>query len=136
MKNVTKKLLQYGICGVLGGLIALWVMDLEGFFVVWRDRAAATSILCNAFFVPGILLASFGALFWVANTGFFDSIAYAAHVVGHMFLPMGHAKRKTYYDYKTEKAEKRASVPIFIFIVGVFYLALSVICLGLWYAVS
>ena len=131
-----KKLLQYGICGVIGGLMAVWVMDLEGFFIVWRDKAAATSILCNAFFVPGILLASFGALFWVSNTGFFDSVSYAFHVVGHMFLPMGKSKRKTYYDYKTEKADKRAAVPAFIFIVGVFYLALSMGCLVAWYAVS
>ena len=131
-----KKLLQYGICVVLGGLIALWVMDLEGFFILWRERATAVSILCNAFFVPGILLASFGALFWVANTGFFDSMSYALHVVGHVFLPFAKSKRKTYYDYKTEKSEKRGSVPTFIFVVGIFYLTLSLICLGIWYGVA
>lgn len=131
-----KKLLQYGICVVLGGLMAVWVMDLEGFFIVWKDRAAAASILCNAFFVPGILLSAFGALFWVSNTGFFDSVSYAVHVMGHMFWPFAKSKRKSYYDYKMEKAEKRAAVPAFIFIVGVFYLALSLICLGIWYGVS
>ena len=131
-----KKLLQYGICVVLGGLMAVWVMDLEGFFILWGERATAVSILCNAFFVPGILFSSFGALFWVANTGFFDSVSYAAHTIGHIFIPFAKSKRKSYYDYKTEKAEKRAPIPGFIFHVGAFYLALSLICLGIWYGIS
>lgn len=131
-----KKLLQYGICVVLGGLMAYWVMDLEGFFILWREKATAFSILCNAFFVPGILFASFGALFWVSNTGFFDSVSFAFHTAGHLLLPFLKSKRMTYYDYKMEKAEKRGTVPGFIFHVGAFYLVLSMICLGLWYAVG
>lgn len=130
-----KKLLQYGICGVFGALMAYWVMDLEGLFLLWGETATVVSIFCNAFFVPGILLASFGALFWIASTGFFDSVAYAFRTAGHLFLPFLRIERKSYYDYKAEKAEKRTAMPGFIFHVGAFYLALSLICLVIWYAI-
>ena len=131
-----KKLLQYGICGAVGALMAYWVMDLEGLFILWGETATAMSILCNAFFVPGILLASFGALLWVAGTGFFDSIAYAFRVAGHVILPFLRSDRKSYYDYKAEKAEKRAPLPAFVFHVGAFYLGLSILCLVIWYAIA
>lgn len=131
-----KKLFQYGFCVLFGALIAYWVMDSQGLFVVWSETSAALAILCDAFFVPGILLASFGALFWIACTGFFDSVAYAFRTAGHILLPFFRIEKKSYYDYKTEKAEKRAPVPGFIFYVGVFYLALSVICLVIWYVTA
>lgn len=127
-----KKLLQYGICGIIGALIAYWVMDLEGLFLVWGKMPDTWSILCDAFFVPGILLTMFGILFWIANTGFFDSIAYAFRTAGHILLPFIRSDRKTFYDYKAEKAEKRTSTPYFVLIVGVFYLLLSGICLAIW----
>ena len=131
-----KKLLQYGICLVFGAVLAYWVMDAEGLFILWGEKATAVSILCNAFFVPGILLASFGTLFWIAGTGFFDSIAYAFRVAGHILLPFIRSERKTYYDYKAEKAEKRVPIPGFIFHVGAFYLVLSIICLVVWYLIA
>ena len=129
-----KKLLQYGICGAIGALLALWVMDMSGFFELWQQPAEAMLILCDAFFVPGILLVMFGALMWIATTGFFDSIAFAFRAAGHLLLPFLHLERKTYYDYKAEKAEKRGSTPYFIFIVGACYLALSVVFLIIWAA--
>ena len=129
-----KKLLQYGITAVVGALIALWVMNIEGMFLLIGAGApgAILSILCDAFFVPGILLVLFGALMWVANTGFFDSLGYALRTAAHMFLPFMKTERKSYYDYKTEKADKRGSTPYFMFIVGVVYMVLAVVFLLIW----
>lgn len=129
-----KKLLQYGFCGIFGALMAYWVMQTQGLFQAGLETVDTVAILCNAFFVPGILLACLGALLWVATTGFFDSIGYAFRAAGHLLLPFLRIERKTYYDYKTEKAEKRSQVPGFIFHVGGFYMALSLICLAIWYA--
>lgn len=129
-----KKLLQYGICTILGAFIAYLVMDAEGAFLIWGETAEVMSILCDAFFVPGILFTMFGALFWLANTGFFDAIGYAFRTAAHVILPFIHSECKTFYDYKEEKAEKRATTPYFIFVVGACYLALSVIFLSFWLA--
>ena len=125
-----KKLLQYGICGAIGALLAYWVMHSEGLFEVWSERTAAVAILCDAFFVPGILFIMVGALVWIASTGFFDSIGYAARTASHLLLPSSLRKgeRKSYYEYKTEKAEKRGKFPIYIFIVGAFFLFIWLIC--------
>ena len=127
-----KKLLQYGICFIVGALIAYWVMDLEGLFVV-NVPSEIAAILCDAFFVPGILLTMVGCLIWISTTGFFDSLGYAVMVGMHLVLPfLNKGERKSYYDYKAEKDEKRGKTPILIFIVGSFYLLLSGIALIVW----
>ena len=128
-----KKFIQYGISTAIGLLFAYWVMDTEALFSVPDITPELVAmILCDAFFVPGIFFVLFGALLWVASTGFFDSISYAFRTAAHMLLPILHKERKSFYDYKTEKAEKRAGTPIFIFIVGAGFLAVSMICLVIW----
>ena len=129
---MNKKLLQYGICTVFGGIISYMIMDAQGLFIVWGNTTEVMLILCDAFFVPGILLTMFGALVWVAQTGFFDAIAYAFRTASHIILPFVNRDRKTFYDYKIDRAEKRKSTPYFILVVGMGYLLVSVICLFIW----
>ena len=127
-----KRILQYGICFLIGALLAYWVMNIEGLFFIDVPSEIA-AILCDAFFVPGILLTMVGCLIWIATTGFFDSIGYALNVGMHIILPfINKGERKSYYDYKMEKDEKRGKTPIFVFIVGAFYLVLSGIALIIW----
>ena len=127
-----KRILQYGICFLIGALLACWVMNIEGLFLIDVPSEIA-AILCDAFFVPGILLTMVGCLIWIATTGFFDSIGYAVKVGMHIILPFfNKGERKSYYDYKMEKDEKRGKTPIFVFIVGAFYLVLSGIALIIW----
>ena len=134
MSTWKKKLLQYGICGLIGAVIAVLVMDAEGLLLFWgTHRETTLIILCDAFFVPGILLILFGCLLWIANTGFFDSLGYAVRTAAHLLIPFRKAERKTFYDYKEERAEKRGKTPAFIGIVGVFYLLLSLIPLAILY---
>ena len=128
-----KKLLQYGICLLIGALMAYWVMQTEGLSLVWGNYAEMAAVFCDAFFVPGILLTMVGCLIWIATTGFFDSIGYAVKVGMHIILHFfNKGERKSYYDYKMEKDEKRGKTPIFVFIVGAFYLVLSGIALIIW----
>ena len=136
MSTWKKKLLQYGICGLVGAVIAYFVMDAEGLFLIWgSSKQSVVSILCDAFFVPGILLTMFGCLLWIANTGFFDSLGYAVRTAAHLLIPFRKTERKTFYDYKEEKAEKRGKTPTFIGIVGGFYLLLSAVFLVIFYMV-
>ena len=123
--NVKKKLLQYGITAVVGALIAWWVMDIEGLFIIEGAPDHTKAILCDAFFVPGVLLTLIGALVWVSTTGLFDGLGYAVKTAAHMFLPFIKTQRQSYYDYKMEKAEKRGSVPYFIMIVGIAFILVA-----------
>ena len=124
-----KKLLQYGITSVVGALMAVWVMDAEGLFLIKDAPEHTMNILCDAFFVPGIFLVLIGALVWIATTGFFDSLGYAMRSVVHMFMPFIKHERKSFYDYKVEKAEKRGATPYFIMIVGGAYILVAAVFL-------
>ncbi len=129
-----KKILQYGICLDIGALMAFLVMQNEGLFSLDDGELIdIVAILCDAFFVPGIFLASVGSLVWISTTGFFDAVGYAFSVAGHILLPFIKGRHASYYDYKTEKAERRGKTPVYIFIVGAFYLVLSGIALIVWF---
>ncbi len=129
-----KRLIQYGVCGVIGALIAYWIMSSKGLFVPGHSMAEVFFILSDAFFVPGILIILFGALLWISTTGLFDSIGFAFSAAAHALLPFVRHEHKTFYDYKMEKAEKRGSTPYFMLIVGAFYLILAIICTAVWSA--
>ena len=134
MSTLKKKLLQYGICGLIGAVIAVLVMNTEGLSLFWGVHwETALVILCDAFFIPGILLVLFACLLWIANTGFFDSLGYAIRTAAHLLIPFRKVERKSFYDYKEERAEKRGKTPAFIGIVGAFYLLLSLIPLAILY---
>lgn len=128
-----KKLLQYGICSIIGNAIAFWVMDTEGLFIT-NKPVEISAILCDAFFVPGILLVMVGTLFWISTTGLFDAISYAFRVAGHSLFPfLFKSDSMSFYDYKTEKDGKRVKTPLFIFIVGAVFLIASGVALIIWY---
>ena len=128
-----KKLLQYGICFLIGAAMALWIMDSEGLFIQ-NSHVDVSAVLCDAFFVPGILLVMVGCLFWISTTGLFDALGYAFRVAGHTLFPfLFKANSESFYDYKTEKDGKRIKTPAFIFIVGTVFLAASGIALAVYY---
>jgi hypothetical protein len=94
-------------------------------------------ILADSFSIPGLLLVLFTALIWVSSEGAFDGLGYAFSRVGSMFIPF-HKKsleHKTYYDYKMEKKDKRAHGYSFLFFVGLFYLAVSIVFIILFESV-
>ncbi len=140
-----KKILQYSITTVVGGLIAYWIMYSQGLFQLLgatgsspEKTAEILFILCDAFFVPGIMLVMVGILMWIATTGLFDSLGYAARTALHLIFPTGLKERKTFYDYKVEKAEKReGSKPLyFILFVGIGFIVISVLMLIIWSSYS
>lgn len=128
-----KKLLQYGITTAVGLLIAALVLKAEDISLLWSDVPSRYSVLCDAAFVPGVLLTLIGALVWIASTGFFDGLAYGFRCVAHLFVPFVKGKAKNYYDFKTERAEKRGEFSAaFLPITGLAFLAVAVIFLVLF----
>ncbi len=129
------KLFRYGIGVAIASLIAVWVMYTEGLFDgIAFPTDVVLMILCDAFFVSGILFTLFGALMWIASTGFFDSLSYAVKIALHNFIPTHKWERKSFYDYKMEKAEKRGGVTLVPVIVGAVFLLVSAVFLIIWSA--
>ncbi len=92
------------IYAAASAVAVLLVASLMGVF-----KAPSTQellrILCDAFFVVGVLLGGVGLLSWIGSNGFFDIFSYAVKVVVIKFRPK--AKLESYYDYKQNKDEER-----------------------------
>ena len=104
MKNRRATLLKLGVSTLLALLVALAVLATHGFWQA-EDPAARCRLLCDAFFVPGALLVSAGALIFVSNYGIFNGISYAARYVARMFVPWSGKRDESYGDYVSRRAE-------------------------------
>ena len=90
-------------------------------------------VLCDAFFVPGGIMAGFGLLVVASNGGAFDMIAYGIMSLFALFY-RNPAKRKyhTFYDYRVHKEENKATYSHFL-ISGLIFVAISLVFLILFY---
>ena len=116
-------------------MIAIPVAVSQGFAL---DGAAYLNCrwLSDGFFVSAVIFVGLGGLFWVSTTGFFDIFSYAFKSLFVLFSPLKKAKEfPHYYDYKCEKDAKREGKPIShtVLVVGLICLAVSLICLALYY---
>lgn len=88
----------------------------------------------DGFFVAGLILTGIGGLVWISTTGFFDIFGYAFRSLVVLFTALRKPQEhKQYYDYKTERAAHRGKPLFFLLAVGVLFLLLSALCLGLYY---
>lgn len=97
-------------------------------------------IICDSFFIPGVILAGFGLLVVIANEGTFDMIFYGFKNLV-MFLPirMRKEKRERYYEYverKKKLREENKRNMWFIFVVGMVFIAFAGICFLIDYIVK
>lgn len=125
--------IQYTAAVFAGLVIAFPVALLRGLSL--GQAAYLNARYCSdGFFVAAMLITGVGILVWISTTGFFDILSYAAHnmqvLLSALWRPKEH---KTYYDYKAMRDEKRGKPLYFLVIVGVGYLILAAICLGLYY---
>ena len=91
----------WAVAAGIGAAIWLAVMAARGGFTE-TDRTLFLHILSDAFFVPGVLLASVGLLIFVAAGGVFDMLSYGVQKVLHLFR-FGKGEDtfpKTYFEYK------------------------------------
>lgn len=133
MKSTRMFLLKYGLTTVLALLTAWGVLATHGF-----SQAAEASeryrLLCDAFFVPGVLLICAGALIFVSNYGVFNGVSYSARYVARMFVPSSGKRDESYGDYVRRRAEKgKLTGYSFLFRVGGAFLAVALLFLVLFY---
>lgn len=133
MKPNKKSLTPYWITAAVALAIAAAVAVHQG--LAWPQSPALTCrFLSDGFFVSGVLLTGLGGLVWVSSTGFFDIFSYAFKSLLVLFSPMKKPhEHEKFYEYKLAKEAKRSKPLYFLLVVGLACVALSLVCLMLYY---
>ena len=133
-----KKRKKYVVQIVIALLLSLIFMDFRGAFDSEADGAKRLMGMCDGFSMTAMLYVCFGCLLWVSTTGFFDIFSYAFRKGAHAIIPgMGFDKLGSYYDYKQDKIAQRNTKPEYsTLFIGLGFLALSAVLVGVWYAVA
>ena len=113
--------------------IFLSVMALEGGFSTSVNEYFLR-FLCDAFFVPGVLLSGAGLLRLVSAHGTFDALSYTTRKAFDQLRREENRNRtaKTYFDYVTEQRGKKRAIPAHLLVTGLVFLAASVITLAVY----
>ena len=89
-------------------------------------------ILCDAFFVVGVLIECVGLLIFSSNEGTFDIIVYGVSSFVDMFKKQPNRKYETFYDYRVARQDKKIKFA-YLLIVGLVFLAVSGVMLLLYH---
>lgn len=89
-------------------------------------------ILCDGFFVVGVVATGAGALVFVSNLGAFDGLLFAMRSFVNIFKKAPNKNVETYYDYKMRHSDKQFSFA-FLLICGLIFIAISLVMLWLYY---
>ena len=108
-----------GLAGVAGVVIS---KDIFG----QTQLVNVLHILCDGFFVMGVVLTGFGALIFTSNEGAFDMMAFGLQSFWDLFRKERKLKGVTYYDYQVARSEKKLKFG-FILICGLAFLAVAVV---------
>ena len=132
---------KYLIAFLVGLGFALWIMVSKDLFSQ-TELVKVYHILCDAFFVPGVLLLCSGLLVFSSeavtlfanvlhrklvfssNEGTFDMIIYGCNSFWDLFRKKSKKKYPTFYDYRESKAGKKVKYG-FLLICGGVYTALA-----------
>lgn len=121
---------------ILGAAITGIVVALR-----WDKEITIWHQLCDGFFAAAAVLLGVGGLRFVRNKGTFDVMGYSMMTAVHNFLPMTRpdpspdAKEEDFLDYRARKEEGRKSARSLL-IAGGVYMALSMICLAIYYGIK
>lgn len=121
---------RYAVTAGIGIGVFLILMLVRGGFGE-PDPAARWSAICDALFIPGILLTSIGLLLFVSDGGVFDMLKFGITKAFSVILPKEKrdAQPKTFYDYKVIRdARPRAGIGHYL-AVGLIMVALAGIAL-------
>lgn len=135
-KRAIGGLVSFLICFCAGLALAVAITLGKGVFALTELKEVFGG-LCDAFFVPGIIILSVGALIRISNGGFFDGIAYGVSAAFRALVPgSGAKKRESYADFKAHKNENRKPIAVKMpFLCGCGFTAVSLIFLVLYYCV-
>ena len=125
------KLLQYGITTLVVGLLSLFIMWMKDLFIQ-TDSQEIMKILTDAFFAPGMIAVCFGLLIVASNGGTFHIFSYGLSSFANLFRKDRTKMRyKTFYDYKEAMKDEKKPYG-FILIVGLVFIAISMIFMIIW----
>ena len=117
----------------IGGLITLSMLLSSRIFAL-TDPLEVYAAACDAFFVPGILLLSFGLLGLVSREGLFDIMGYGMRSLLVLFTPFGKPeKHERYLEYKERRAKLREKPQSnIVFLSGAIFMAAAAVCLAMY----
>jgi len=131
-----KKHLRTILAFLFGALVALSVCALKDVFAM-NEPARILRTLCDAFFLPAILLLGGGLMVMVSNNGIFDTLSYASRTVFNLLIPgPGRGRNpESFVDYRHRKHQKQSSYG-FLLVAGGVYLLLAIVCLIIFENIS
>ena len=126
MKSLRKYLITIAV-GLIGAFGIAYSKD------IFSVTAPATlyHILCDSFFVMGVVLTGFGLLIFSTNEGTFDMLVYGIKSFMNMFKKNPEKKYEDFFDYRQSRADSKFSFGYMI-ICGLFFLAVSFVMLFLY----
>ena len=93
-------------------------------------------ILCDAFFLPGLIMVFLGLLMVMNNLGALDTMAYGFSYVLHMLAPGAFDKMDSYLDFIEKRRANRGSGYGFLLVVGTVMVVIAIVFLVLYYSVK
>ena len=133
MKQTKKTWAPYAVAAAVALAIAAAVSVHQG-LRAGLSAALACRYLSDGFFVSGMLLTGFGGLIWISTTGFFDIFSYGFKSLLVLFSPLKKPhEHEKFYEYKMTKDAKRGKPQFSVLFVGLGCVALSLLCLMMYY---
>lgn len=135
MKDKRSTIIKYAIAAVIGLVIAATYI-FSNKVLKQDDPSKVMQILADGFSIGGVLLAMAGLLTFCTKQGVFDGLGYSVETI---FVSRNWSKRRfedrrSFKEYKEEKAKKRTT-SWFLVIVGGIEFLISCVFLGLYYIV-
>ena len=108
------------LVGFVGVFLILWTKDI----FAQTEAVKIFHILCDAFFVIGVVMTGVGLLIFSTNEGTFDMIVYGVSSFFDLFRKVSTKKYPTFYDYRASREDKKIKFG-FMLICGSFFLAVA-----------
>lgn len=121
MKSLTK----YAITLLVGFTLAFLILLSKDIFAQ-TEAVKIFHILCDGFFVVGVVVTSAGLLVFSSNEGTFDMLVYGVNTFLDLFRRQSARKYETFYDYRSARSDKKIRFG-FLLLCGLFFLAVSMV---------
>jgi hypothetical protein len=126
MSNIKKYLITLGV-----GLIMSFAFALIKGLQNQTEIVKVMHILCDSFFITGVLLTGSGLLVVLSNLGAFEMLVYGMTSFIDYFRKKPERKYETFYDYHVSREKNKASFA-FLLNIGIVFIGISLIFLGIY----
>ena len=120
-----KSLVKYAITLLIGFLLVFMIICSKDIFAQ-TEAVKIFHILCDGFFVVGVVTTSAGLLVFSSNEGTFDMLVYGVGTFVDMFRKQSTRKYETFYDYKDSRSGKKIKFG-FLLLCGLFFIVVSLV---------